>query len=618
MPRFIAIRDKLIDIRAFFIKDFEENSRSEEEVYKAKFLITLSFMYFSLVLLTNGGGFQYLHPYQRMASAFGLLCTCSVPFLVKYVRQLRVACLVFVGGNFLATCTSIFVSTAGSITFFTGIWFVVQYLTAHLACGQKRAYQYLLALFGFLALLLWVKVNYGSQAFVELSYSDEQEVWGAPFILGTGLFFLHYLTSQFVHSEKRLTAELRSSLQEREALVRELNEKQIELLEAKHEAETATKRKSEFLSTMSHEIRTPLNAVVGISHLLQEDQTRSEQLENLNILKFSAENLVALVNNILDFNKIEAGKIELELASFNLSHLLASIHHAHLLQAKKKNISLEVDVASDVPIMLTGDPTRLAQILHNLVGNAVKFTNDGSVKVSVACQSAEKASSTLRFTISDTGIGISEDKLEVIFDSFTQANADTTRRYGGTGLGLAITKRLIELYNSKIKVESKEGAGSTFYFDLKLATSDAELEEALLPDILQNAFSSARGKRVLLAEDNEINVLIAKKHLAKLEVTLDIAQNGEEAVSMVKSSSYDLILMDLHMPLMNGFDAAKEIRSMDENIPIIGLTAAVEDETQLKMQEVGIDEWIFKPIEPKILREVLLKNLVKGECLKKT
>lgn len=615
MPYLKILKRKLISVREFFVRDFEVIATSEVEIYKANFLITLAFFYFILVLLTHFIGLYELTPYQLMTSGFGLLCTGLVPFVVKYTNQLKLACLVFVGGNFLATCANVLIATEGVITSFTGIWFVIQYLVAYLVCGQKRAVQYLSALFVFIVVLVWSHVAFNGFLVESGQYFTEQQLLKAPIILGVGLGFLHYITSQFVNSEKRLATELKNTLDERDALVNELNKKQFELMDAKHEAESAAKIKSDFLSTMSHEIRTPLNAVVGISHLLSEEQSGSDQAENLNILKFSTSNLLALVNDILDFNKIEAGKIELEKAVFDIKVLLESVQQAHAVQAREKNISLELTIDPTIPEKLQGDPTRLAQVMHNLVGNAIKFTNEGKVTVNVHCQLCREEFVNLHFTIMDTGIGIPSDKLEIIFDSFTQANADTTRRYGGTGLGLAITKRLIELHNSEIRVESEENVGSTFYFELSFPVVQQAEENTTSSFEQQLNVGDVQGKHILIAEDNAINVLIVKKHLAKLGVLIDIAQNGEEAVAMVKLKSYDLVLMDLHMPVMNGFEATQKIRAWDSEIPIVGLTASVEDEIQLKMQQVGINDWVFKPIEPDVLRAMLLKTFSEAESI---
>ncbi len=371
-----------------------------------------------------------------------------------------------------------------------------------------------------------------------------------------------------------------------------------ELIKAKEEAERASMAKAQFLSTMSHELRTPLNAVIGISHYLLQEDLKPEQSENLHLLRFSAENLLALINDILDFSKIEAGKVELEKIEFSIAELLNSIIQTMKFRAEEKNLQLDLKVAEEIPDFVIGDPTKLSQIMNNLVGNAIKFTEKGSVGVKVTVQEKNDKSITLSFVVEDTGVGIPDKKLETIFEQFSQADSNTTRKFGGTGLGLTITKKLLELQNSKINVSSTLNQGSVFSFTLTYDIAQApkkKYENTSMSKIQQEGF---QGMKVLLVEDNPANVLIASKFMERWKLAHDHAENGEVAVKMAAAYAYNLILMDLQMPVMDGYQAAREIRKFDQTVPIIALTASAMLETKLKIRDVGMDEIITKPFNP--------------------
>ncbi len=381
---------------------------------------------------------------------------------------------------------------------------------------------------------------------------------------------------------------------------------ELELINAKEEAIKASRTKAQFLSSMSHEIRTPMNAVIGMTHLLLEDNPRPDQVENLNTLKFSSENLVTIINDILDFSKIESGKIEFEEIDFNLKYIITSIHHALSGSAQDKEIKLQMKYDSALPEFVKGDPVRLSQILNNLIGNAIKFTNKGHVVIQVGFKSSNDEEVEIHFSVLDTGIGIPENKLTSIFDNFTQASSDTTRNYGGTGLGLAISKQLVELKGGNIHVESIEGKGSHFYFNLTFKRSDQKGEQRDFKQAENSNFitHSLKGVKVLLAEDNKINQIVAGKFLSKWEVEMDIAENGEEAVRMVQNREYNLVLMDLQMPVLDGFEATKKIRKLGgkfSKLPIIALTASAVLEIHEEAISAGMDDFITKPFDPKVL-----------------
>ncbi|WP_229238627.1 hybrid sensor histidine kinase/response regulator [Dyadobacter sp. Leaf189] len=373
-----------------------------------------------------------------------------------------------------------------------------------------------------------------------------------------------------------------------------------ELIHAKEMAEMAAVAKSQFLSTMSHEIRTPMNAVIGFTHLLLQQNPTSEQMEYLNILKFSAENLLVLINDILDFSKIEAGKIEFEETDFNVLFLLENIRSGVLQKANEKGILLKLKVTNSVNVTVTGDPVRLGQILTNLVSNAVKFTERGKVTISADVAKREGDTILIDFRVEDTGIGIPPDKIENIFDSFTQATSDTTRKYGGSGLGLTITKKLLELQQSKIYVESEPGQGSAFYFSLAFKISEKQLAQQTAGTF--TGTFSLEGMRVLIVEDNAINVLLMRNFMKQWKVDYDVADNGLIALQKVQLADYDLVLMDLQMPEMDGYEATLKIRQLPgekyANLPIVALTASAMMDIKDIAFTVGMNDYISKPFSP--------------------
>lgn len=381
--------------------------------------------------------------------------------------------------------------------------------------------------------------------------------------------------------------------------VRDITEiKKIEdlLIKAKEDAEDAAKAKSTFLSTMSHEIRTPMNAVIGITNILLDQQHLPDQVDSLKTLKFSAENLMHLLNDILDFSKIEAGKVELEKTDLNISQLLNEVKQLAEINAKEKGIKIAVDLDTNIPNYLIGDPTRLTQIIFNLVSNAIKFTNEGMVSIKAKLLSTNIENTSIYFEVSDTGIGISEEQVKTIFDQFTQASSDTTRKFGGTGLGLAIIKKLVDLHQSKIYVESQPNMGSKFYFTINFNNNKKDLSE--IEANAANKFEPITDMKVLIAEDNKINVFVATKFLKSWGIQFDVAENGKEAIEKASTNVYDLILMDLQMPEMDGFDATLAIRKFNKKIPIYALTANAFSDVKSKVLEVGMNDFITKPFIP--------------------
>jgi PAS domain S-box-containing protein len=384
-----------------------------------------------------------------------------------------------------------------------------------------------------------------------------------------------------------------------------------ELIKAKDAAVKLIQVKEEFLSMVSHELRTPLNAVIGMSHVLLQENPREDQLQNITTLKFSAEYLLSLINDILDFSKIEAGKIAIEKTNFNLYNLVESVRQTFLYQAKEKNIEFLLHMDPDVSEYVIGDPVRINQVITNLISNAIKFTDQGQVELSIVSLYRNEQKVNLEIKVEDSGIGIPHQKLNSIFDRFEQASDSTTRKRGGTGLGLAITKSLVEIMNGQIKVYSESGRGSVFKVLLPLEAGRAE-------DVLEKQPNSGdlenfRGYSLLLAEDNKINQMVAIKFLKLWEINFEVAENGAEAVELARKNNYDLILMDLQMPELDGFEATKIIRGFEEKrfqeLPIIALTAA-SLEIREKVYNAGMNDFLIKPFNPAELHAKLKKFLL--------
>lgn len=384
-----------------------------------------------------------------------------------------------------------------------------------------------------------------------------------------------------------------------------------DLIKAKEIAEELLTIKGNFLSNMSHEIRTPLNAILGFTRLLKESHLDDEQFEMMEAIDFSGKNLLVIVNDILDFSKIEANKMNFEEIEFSLSHTLKNTLNLMLIKADEKKLELAYSIDTEIEDNLIGDPTRLNQILINLVGNAIKFTDYGSVSVDAKLVSNDEDTVTIEFRIVDTGIGVAKDKMETIFESFNQASNDTTRKFGGSGLGLTITKKLIELQGGSIDVKSVVGEGSEFSFilsykkqneDDRLVGDDDGWEE-ITPYFLRN-------QKILMAEDILINQLLAKKIFNKWKCDIDIAFNGKFAIEKLKKKDYDLVLMDIQMPEMDGHEATKYIReNLGEraNIPIIALSAHASTLEQEKCIRSGMNGLVSKPID----EDVLLREMYK-------
>ncbi|MBO9620631.1 MAG: response regulator [Niabella sp.] len=394
--------------------------------------------------------------------------------------------------------------------------------------------------------------------------------------------------------------------------ITERKQAEAALVRAKQAAEAAVLVKQQFLSNMSHEIRTPLNAIIGTTYLLLQEQWKGELKEKLDILKFSSESLRSLINDILDFSKMESGRLSLEQIEFDLPDLISNIEQLHRFRAEEKGLLFTIEADERLPAVVVGDPVRLSQVLNNLISNAVKFTEKGGVMMKIALHAMETDAVIIDFNVTDSGIGMDPALQENIFESFSQGSAATTRLFGGTGLGLAITKQLLLLMDSRIHLHTRPGQGSDFSFRLKMPLGTRIRQSTpAAPDA--ETGGRLKGHRVLLVEDNNINAIIASRFMEKWGLEVEHAISGLEAVNRVQQQRYDLILMDLQMPVMDGYTATEQIRALPgshfHTIPIIALTASMLSEIQDRIKAVGMTDCILKPFDPAELQLKLQKYI---------
>jgi signal transduction histidine kinase/CheY-like chemotaxis protein len=512
--------------------------------------------------------------YHLTAGFLYILCA----YFAKKVDITAARILFFIVLNLAVTVTASYIGRAGHIEYVYMYSLALPFTMFSFNNEKKFVY-----LFSCLSGLLWIILNLTDFNLFTENQLD-QELAATLIYPIASIFAIMLITSELVFFS---LANIRQN---------------AKIFHKRQYALETSEAKSKFLSIMSHEIRTPLNAVIGLSHILGDSEPRKDQIDNIEALNYSGKLLLHLLNNVLDFSKMQSTVIELDYIPTNITSAVKQIKKIHRTSCERKGIELNIRIDDDLPIVLL-DIVRYNQVIHNLISNGIKFTDNGSVTLIIKKNRIEQDKIVLHTEVRDTGIGISKYKQEIIWEPFEQASHTDNRIYGGTGLGLPIVKSIIDAMNSKVKILSKTGKGTRFYFDLTLdIVDDLELQK----NNKKEAYNFS-GKKVLLVDDNFINIMVSRQILEKVQLEVTAASDGLEAVNKMKENSFDIVLMDIQMPIMDGYTATEEIRKFDKKTPIIALSANVFSEIKNKIEECGMSGFIFKPFTP----EELLKEIEK-------
>jgi signal transduction histidine kinase/CheY-like chemotaxis protein len=549
---------------------------NSKRVVKATYRLSLFNAIFGFVGFILGKHFELdTLAYFHLLSSF-VYVICSLLAINNKIKLARILFFIFL--NLGITITATYIGKAGHVEYLYLYSLALPFLIFSFKTEKKYVY-----IFSCSSGLLWIILNVYNFNLFNITQLDQEIANNFVYPLSCLATFI-FTTSQLVYFSKS-------------------NIKHYSKIYSKKEyALEASEAKSKFLSTMSHEIRTPLNAVIGLSHILGDNNPRRDQVDNIEALNYSGKILLNLLNNVLDFSKMQSTKIHLDNIPTDISSAVKQIKKIYEGVCIKKGINLNIIIDKNIPIVLL-DIVRYNQIINNLISNAIKFTDKGKVTLILKKKKIINNHVILHTEIRDTGIGIAKDKQKTIWMPFSQASNTTNRLYGGTGLGLPIVQSIVKAMGSKVRILSKVGRGSRFYFDLKLQIlTDAELEKS--KDKKEYNFS---GKKVLLVDDNLINVMVGKQILEKAKLKVAVANDGLAAVNKVKEEEFDIVLMDIQMPIMDGYTATQEIRKFNKKIPVLALSASVFMEIKDKINDCGMNGFVFKPFNPEDLLEEIEK-----------